>query len=65
MMANNYFQLMVSGEPGGPVVSVLRPVEEEPNISPGAATLLLRPMVGDIARGNLLGIFPATRKNVS
>ena len=64
-MKTNISQLMVSGEAGGPVVSVLGAVEEANNISPGAVTLLLRPMVGNIAKGNILGILPVKRNYVS
>ena len=56
----NYFQLMVSGEAGVPVVSVLGVVEEENNISPGTVTLLLQLMGGNTAGANILSIFPAT-----
>ena len=61
----NHFQLTASGEAGGPVVSVLRAVEADLNIRLGAVTLLLQLMGGNIVRGDLIGIFPATRKNVS
>ena len=54
---------MVSGEAGGPVVSVLGAVEEANNISPGAVTPLLRPMVGTIARGNIPSINLATLRH--
>ena len=54
---------MVSGEAGGPVESVLEAVEEANNISLGAATLLLRPMVGTIAGGNIPSISPATLRH--
>ena len=62
---NDYFQLTASGEAGGPVVSVLRAVEADLNIRPGAVTLLLQLMGGNIVRGDLIGILPATRKHVS
>ena len=56
---------MDSGVSGGPVVSVLNPVEEELNISPGAVILLLRPEVENIARGSLFRPNPATATDVS
>ena len=59
-MVTFLFQLTVSGEPGDPVASALRPVEEEINISRGAVTRLLRPEGGTIARGNILSTHPAT-----
>ena len=54
------FQLTANGEPGDPVASAPRPVEEDLNISPGAVTRLLRPEGGTIARGNILSTHPAT-----
>ena len=59
------FQLMVSGDPGGLLVSAPRHVEEDLSISPGAVTLLLQQMGGNIARGNILGTVPATTNSVS
>ena len=56
---------MVSGEPGDPVVSVLKLAEEVLNISPGAVIHLLQLMVENIALGNILSTNPATRSNVS
>ena len=47
------------------MVSVLRAVEEDLNIRPGAVTLLLQLMGGNIVRAYLIGIFPATTTNVS
>ena len=59
-MVNFLFQLTANGEPGDPVASAPRPVEEDLNISPGAVTRLLRPEGGTIARGNILSTHPAT-----
>ena len=56
---------MDSGDPGSQVVSALKPVEEDLSISPGAVTLLLQQMGGNIARGNILSLSPAIRTNVS
>ena len=56
---------MDNGDPGSQVVSVLGPVEEDLSISPGAVTLLLQQMGGNIARGNILSLSPAIRTNVS
>ena len=56
---------MDSGDPGSQVVSALNPVEEDLSISPGAVTLLLQQMGGNIARGNILSLSPAIRTNVS
>ena len=59
----NYLQLTASGEAGGPVGSVLGAVEEAKNISPGAVTPLLRPMVGSIAEGKIPSTNPATLRH--
>ena len=56
---------MATGEAGGPVVSVLRVVEADLSIRPGAVTLLLQLMGGNTVRAIILSIFPATRKHVS
>ena len=55
---------MDSGDPGGLMVSALKPVEEDLSISPGAVTLLQQ-MGGNIARGDILGTVPATTNSVS
>ena len=55
---------MDNGDPGGLMVSALKPVEEDLSISPGAVTLLLQKMGGTIARGNILSSSPATTNNV-
>ena len=47
------------------MVSVLRAVESDLNIRPGAVTLLLQLMGGNIVRAIILSIFPATKKHVS
>ena len=56
---------MDSGDPGRQVVSAPRPVEEDLSISPGAVTLLLQQMGGNIARGDIRSLSPAIRTNVS
>ena len=56
---------MDSGDPGGLMVSALKPVEEDLSISPGAVTLLLQQMGETIAEGNIPSSSPARNKNVS
>ena len=56
---------MDSGDPGRQVVSVLKPVEEDLSISPGAVTLHHQQMGETIARGDILSTVPATPNSVS
>ena len=56
---------MATGEAGSQVVSALRPVEEDHNISPGAVTPQLQLMGGSFVKGIILGAGPATTNNVS
>ena len=56
---------MDNGEYGGSVVSAPRPVEEDLSISPGAVTLLLQQMGGNIAKGIILSTVPAITNSVS
>ena len=56
---------MDNGDPGGLMVSALKPVEEDLSISPGAVTLLLQQMGETIAEGNILSTVPATTNSVS
>ena len=56
---------MDSGDPGRQVVSVLKPVEEDLSISPGAVTLLLQQMEEIIAKGNILSSNSVTLTNVA
>ena len=59
------FQLMDSGENGSPGVAAQRPVEEELSPDSGTVTLLLQPMVENIARGNLFSLGSVTTTHVS
>ena len=56
---------MDSGDPGGLMVSALKPVEEDLSISPGAVTLLLQQMGEIIAEGNILSSNSVTLTNVA
>ena len=57
--------MTANGVDGKLVASALGAVEEDLNINTGAVILLLRPVVENIARGNILRPNPATATDVS